>query len=239
MSGLRGAIVPVTPFQQNCAILWDDDTKIGIGHRSRRGRGPHPGGDRPDRCDDRTHCADARPSGPCRRRGGPARRACRRARAARCRSRGRTSATSSCWTGSPNRRPAYGFEARNVTPDRWLREGELGDVRAASLRRAALSGPHAGVSGLRQSRGSFRCCRRRAVPGIDRAHGFRLRRPRRADQGDQDQAAAAGRRLSPSCAAMVRARPSARKRRATHSCADRRPSACPAAVGGFRRPGFA
>ena len=30
MSGLRGAIVPVTPFQQNCAILWDDDTKIGV-----------------------------------------------------------------------------------------------------------------------------------------------------------------------------------------------------------------
>src|SRR5260370_27322193 len=24
---LRGAIVPVTPFQQNCAILWDEATK--------------------------------------------------------------------------------------------------------------------------------------------------------------------------------------------------------------------
>ena len=24
---LRGAIVPVTPFQQNCAILWDEDSK--------------------------------------------------------------------------------------------------------------------------------------------------------------------------------------------------------------------
>jgi glyoxylase-like metal-dependent hydrolase (beta-lactamase superfamily II) len=30
MSGLRGAIVPVTPFQQNCAILWDEDTKAGV-----------------------------------------------------------------------------------------------------------------------------------------------------------------------------------------------------------------
>ena len=29
-SRLRGAIVPVTPFQQNCAILWDEATKIGI-----------------------------------------------------------------------------------------------------------------------------------------------------------------------------------------------------------------
>ena len=24
---LRGTIVPVTPFQQNCTILWDDATK--------------------------------------------------------------------------------------------------------------------------------------------------------------------------------------------------------------------
>lgn len=27
MQGLKAAIVPVTPFQQNCAILWDDSTK--------------------------------------------------------------------------------------------------------------------------------------------------------------------------------------------------------------------
>lgn len=27
---MRGAIVPVTPFQQNCAILWDEDSKIGM-----------------------------------------------------------------------------------------------------------------------------------------------------------------------------------------------------------------
>jgi hydroxyacylglutathione hydrolase len=29
-SRLRGAIVPVTPYQQNCAILWDDATKLGV-----------------------------------------------------------------------------------------------------------------------------------------------------------------------------------------------------------------
>ena len=27
---LRGAIVPVTPFQQNCAILWDETSKAGM-----------------------------------------------------------------------------------------------------------------------------------------------------------------------------------------------------------------
>src|SRR5262245_2367998 len=29
MSTLKAMIVPVTPFQQNCAILWDEDTKHG------------------------------------------------------------------------------------------------------------------------------------------------------------------------------------------------------------------
>jgi hydroxyacylglutathione hydrolase len=29
-SRLRGAIVPVTPFQQNCAILWDEASKAGM-----------------------------------------------------------------------------------------------------------------------------------------------------------------------------------------------------------------
>ena len=27
---LRGAIIPVTPFQQNCAILWDEASKSGM-----------------------------------------------------------------------------------------------------------------------------------------------------------------------------------------------------------------
>ena len=29
MPGLKAAIVPVTPFQQNCSILWDDTSKLG------------------------------------------------------------------------------------------------------------------------------------------------------------------------------------------------------------------
>jgi hydroxyacylglutathione hydrolase len=27
---LKAAIVPVTPFQQNCTLLWDEDTKLGV-----------------------------------------------------------------------------------------------------------------------------------------------------------------------------------------------------------------
>jgi glyoxylase-like metal-dependent hydrolase (beta-lactamase superfamily II) len=30
MGKLRGAVVPVTPFQQNCTLLWDEDTKRGL-----------------------------------------------------------------------------------------------------------------------------------------------------------------------------------------------------------------
>jgi hydroxyacylglutathione hydrolase len=30
MGALRGAIIPVTPFQQNCAVLWDDATKQAV-----------------------------------------------------------------------------------------------------------------------------------------------------------------------------------------------------------------
>src|SRR5262249_29854152 len=30
MGQLRGGIVPVTGFQQNCTILWDDDSKHGV-----------------------------------------------------------------------------------------------------------------------------------------------------------------------------------------------------------------
>ena len=29
MPGLRAAVVPVTPFQQNCTLLWDEDSKRG------------------------------------------------------------------------------------------------------------------------------------------------------------------------------------------------------------------
>ena len=30
MGQLRGAVIPVTPFQQNCAILWDDETMAAL-----------------------------------------------------------------------------------------------------------------------------------------------------------------------------------------------------------------
>jgi glyoxylase-like metal-dependent hydrolase (beta-lactamase superfamily II) len=30
MGALKGAVIPVTAFQQNCTVLWDDGTKQGV-----------------------------------------------------------------------------------------------------------------------------------------------------------------------------------------------------------------
>lgn len=121
---LRGAIVPVTPFQQNCAILWDDETK--------RALVVDPGGD-VDRilaAIDQTGVTVERillTHGHLDHAGGAA----GLAEALR----GRPDAGLVPIEG-PDRRDAfllegiaaqaagYGFDARNVTPDRWLQEGD-------------------------------------------------------------------------------------------------------------------
>ena len=74
MGALRGAIIPVTPFEQNCAILWDDATKQAVVVDPGRRRRPHPRRHRPGRRLRRAHLAHPRPSGPRRRRA----RSCRR-----------------------------------------------------------------------------------------------------------------------------------------------------------------
>lgn len=115
---LRGAIVPVTPFQQNCAILWDDDSKAGIVF--------DPGGDV-----DRIQAAIAQTGarvekivlthGHLDHAGGAA---------------GLKAALGGIPIEGPDPRDAflldgiaeqaasYGFAAENVTPDRWMAEGE-------------------------------------------------------------------------------------------------------------------
>jgi hydroxyacylglutathione hydrolase len=124
MSRLRGAIVPVTPFQQNCAILWDDETKVGMVvdpggdvHRIleaidqsgatiekivlTHGHLDHAGGATGLRA---TLQAKNRTTIPIE---GPDQR------------------DEFLLNGIAEQAAAYGFEASNVTPDRWMQEGDV------------------------------------------------------------------------------------------------------------------
>ncbi len=121
---LRGAIVPVTPFQQNCAILWDDATK--------RALVTDPGGDVErilagiDQCGvtverillthghlDHAGGATALAAALTERAGGvlvPI--------------EGPDIRDKFLLDGIAEQARGYGFEAGNVAPDRWLAEGE-------------------------------------------------------------------------------------------------------------------
>lgn len=125
MGQLRGAIVPVTPFQQNCAILWDDETM--------RALVVDPGGDvdrivaAVEQCKvsvDRillTHGHLDHAGG-----------AAALAEALAVPIDGPDIRDKFLLDGIAAQAAGYGFEARNCSPDRWLSEGEsvsLGEHR--------------------------------------------------------------------------------------------------------------
>jgi hydroxyacylglutathione hydrolase len=121
---LRGAIVLVTPFQQNCAILWDEASKAGMV--------VDPGGDV-----DRilaaieqtgatiekivlTHGHLDHAGGAVRLRDALATR-----HGALVPIEGPDQRDEFLLNGIAEQAAAYGFEASNVTPDRWMAEGEV------------------------------------------------------------------------------------------------------------------
>ena len=124
-SPLRGAIIPVTPFQQNCAILWDDATT--------RALVADPGGDVDrilagiDQCGvtverillthghlDHAGGATALAAALTERAGG-----------ARVPIEGPDIRDRFLLDGIAAQAAGYGFEAGNVSPDRWLAEGDV------------------------------------------------------------------------------------------------------------------
>ena len=122
---LRGTIVPVTPFQQNCAILWDD--------ASMQAMVVDPGGDV-----DRILAAIAQSKvtverillthGHLDHAGGAA----ALAKALKVPVEGPDIRDKFLLDGIEEQAASYGFEASNCTPDRWLTEGEhvsLGEHR--------------------------------------------------------------------------------------------------------------
>lgn len=123
MGQLRGAIVPVTPFQQNCAILWDDETKAGMV--------VDPGGDV-----DRILAAIEQTGvviekivlthGHLDHAGGAAglRDELTARQGAPVPIEGPDRRDEFLLNGIEEQAAAYGFTAANVTPDRWIAEGE-------------------------------------------------------------------------------------------------------------------
>jgi glyoxylase-like metal-dependent hydrolase (beta-lactamase superfamily II) len=121
---LRGAIVPVTPFQQNCAILWDEASKAGMV--------VDPGGD-VDRILEAIDQTGARiekivlTHGHLDHAGGAA--GLRDALQARLGGtipiEGPDRRDGFLLDGIAEQAAAYGFEASNVTPDRWMVEGDV------------------------------------------------------------------------------------------------------------------
>ncbi len=121
---LRGAIVPVTPFQQNCAVFWDEDSKVGMV--------VDPGGDvdRILEAIDQTGAHIERillTHGHLDHAGGAA----SLRDALQLRSGGPVPITGPdrrdkfLLDGIAEQAAGYGFEARNVTPDQWLAEGDV------------------------------------------------------------------------------------------------------------------
>ena len=121
---LRGAIVPVTPFQQNCAILWDEASKAGMV--------VDPGGDV-----DKILAAIAQTGavigkivlthGHLDHAGGAAglRDALTAQYGIPVPVEGPDQRDAFLLDGIVEQAAGYGFEASNVTPDRWMTEGEV------------------------------------------------------------------------------------------------------------------
>ncbi len=126
MANLRGAVIPVTPFQQNCAILWDDATKHALV--------VDPGGDvdRIIAAIDQAGVTVERillTHGHLDHAGGAAELAATlRERAgdpAATPIEGPDQRDRFLLDGIEDQASAFGFAARNVTPDRWLHEGDF------------------------------------------------------------------------------------------------------------------
>jgi len=123
---IKAAIIPVTPFEQNCTLIWDDGTKIGAV--------VDPGGDI-DRVRAAIEDAGVKAEkillthGHIDHAGGAA----ELKSALGAEILGPHEADKFLLDGLEAQGRAYGFPARNVTPDRWLREGDVVTAAGAAF----------------------------------------------------------------------------------------------------------
>ncbi|KWT64257.1 putative metal-binding YcbL-like protein [Hyphomicrobium sulfonivorans] len=120
--GLKAAIVPVTPFQQNCTLLWDPETMVGAV--------VDPGGDL-DRIEGAIAEIGLKPEkillthGHIDHAGGAAEL---RERLGGIPIEGPHAAEQPLLDNLETQAASYGIPARTVTPDRWLADGETVEV---------------------------------------------------------------------------------------------------------------
>ena len=118
---IAAAIIPVTPFQQNCALVWDDETKEGVV--------VDPGGDA-----DRIQAAISQTGVTVQRillthgHLDHAGAAAELAAALGVPIEGPHRADEFLLAGLPEQGARYGMECQAVTPDRWLEEGETVEI---------------------------------------------------------------------------------------------------------------
>ena len=194
---LKVAIIPVTPLQQNCCLIWCTETM--------RGAFTDPGGDLDrlkaaaasqgvtieklllthghiDHCGSAKILADelgVKIEGP---------HEADRFWISRLEDDGRT----------------YGIRGKTFESDRWLENGDQVTVGEGDLRRLSLPRPHARPCRLPPSRLAVRHRRRRAVPGIDRPHRFPDGQPSGSDRRDHPAPLAAWATTPPSSPATAR-----------------------------------
>lgn len=125
-SALKAAIVQVTPFQQNCSLIWDETSKVGAV--------VDPGGD-VDRIQSAIQKVGMRPERIVLTHGhidhaGGARELARRIGVA---IEGPHRADKFLLDGLAAQGRDYGFAADNVTPDRWLEEGDTVTIAGHSF----------------------------------------------------------------------------------------------------------
>ena len=186
---LKAAIVPVTPFQQNCTLLWDEATK--------RGAVVDPGGDlhRIEAGIEKTgmtvekillthghidHAAGA---------------AELKEKLGGIPIEGPHQADKFLLDGLAAQGLAMGkMGARNVTPDRWLAEGDTVTAAGATFAVLHCPGHSPGSVVLVNAAQRFALVGDVLFRGSIGRTDFPLRRPRRPDRCHQDQTPAAGRR---------------------------------------------
>ena len=201
---LRAAIIPVTPLQQNCTLLWctADDARRRSSIPAATCRGSRPRRAQARR-HDREDPADPRPYRPLRISAGML------AEELGVEIEGPHEADLYWIDRLQEDGARYGITGRPFEPDALARRRRPGDRRQAHLRRPPLPRPHARPRRLPPSGIEAGDGRRRAVPGLGRPLGLPARQPAAADPLDHRHACGRWATKPPSSPATGRCRPSA------------------------------